>query len=249
MSNYKEHGNIHHTFSFFRKILTPKNLPQKFDLQSVTRTSNFSIMAKDASNAAHSSEKNPFLFSSGDVTLLKTHPKTKQSLSGTVLSHALTLASPVWKKFLFPPWEANDAEPKPKQIDCREDDSSALLLLLSIAHLQFNEVPKGQLEYSLLFEVAKLCDQYDCVDLVRPWLRDWLAGEEIECLKVGKEGWLWISWVFGREKAFEACAKNLAKLVSTDKNGGCFLENGKPIPEPVPAGIVGKFCPSNQMWE
>jgi hypothetical protein len=72
-----------------------------------------------------------------------------------------------------------------------------------------------------------------------------LAGEEVECLQVGKEGWLWIAWVFGREKAFEACAKNLAKLVSTDKNGGCFLENGKSIPEPVPAGIVGKFCPPN----
>jgi hypothetical protein len=125
-------------------------------------------MAKDASNTAESSEKNPFMFPSGDVTLLTTHPKTKQPLTGTVVSYALTLASPVWKKFLFPPWETNDLESKPKQIDCTEDDSSALLILLNIAHLRFNEVPNGKLEYSLLFEVAKLCDQYDCVNLVRP---------------------------------------------------------------------------------
>jgi hypothetical protein len=198
-------------------------------------------MAKDASNTAESSEKTPFMFPSGYVTLLATHPKTKQPLTGTVLSHALILASPIWKNFLFPPWETNDVEPKPKQIDCKEDDSSALLILLNIAHLQFNEVPNGKLEYSLLFEVAKLCDQYNCVDLVRPWLQAWLAGEQSECLMVGQEGWVWIAWVFGREKGFEACAKNLAKVVSTDKKCACLLENGKLIPEPVPPGIVGKF--------
>jgi hypothetical protein len=198
-------------------------------------------MAKDPPNTAEGSDKNPFLFPSGDVTLLTTHPNTKQPLTGTVVSYALTLASPVWKKFLFPPWETNGVESKPKQINCTEDDSSALLILLNIAHLQFNEVSNGKLEYSLLFEVAKLCDQYDCVDLVRPWLQPWLAREQSECLKVGQEGWLWITWVFGRENVFEACAKNLAKVVSTDKKGGCLLGNGKLIPEPVPPGIVSRF--------
>jgi hypothetical protein len=72
-------------------------------------------MAKDASNTAESSEKNPFLFPSGDVTPLTTHPKTKQPLTGTVVSYALTLASPVWKKFLFPPWKTKDVESKSKR--------------------------------------------------------------------------------------------------------------------------------------
>jgi hypothetical protein len=112
--------------------------------------------------------ENPFLFPSGDVALLATHLTTKESLTGKVSSHALTLTSSIWKKPLFPPWEPKDAEPKPKQTDCTEDDSSALLILLNIAHLQFNEVPNGKMECSLLFEVAKLCDQYDCVNLVRP---------------------------------------------------------------------------------
>ena len=112
---------------------------------------------------------------------------------------------------------------------------------MNIANLQFNEVPNAKLEYSALFEAAKLCDQYDRVDLVRPWLQAWLAEEQVECLTVGQEGWLWIAWVLGREKVFEACATNLARVVSTDKKGACLLRNGNPIPEPVPPSIVGKF--------
>jgi hypothetical protein len=117
-------------------------------------------------------------FPSGDVTLLAKHTVTKAPLTYIVSSVALSLASPVWRKFLFPPWESADSERKSKQIDCTEDDSLALLILLNVAHLQFNKVPNGKLEYDLLFEVAKLCDQYDCMDLVRPWVAGWLEKKD-----------------------------------------------------------------------
>jgi hypothetical protein len=183
-------------------------------------------------------------FPSGDVTLLAKHTVTKAPLTYIVSSVALSLASPVWKKFLFPPWESVDNELKPKQIDCTEDDSSALLIFLNVAHLQFNKVPNGKLEYDLLFEVAKLCDQYDCMDLVRPWVAGWLKEGKMESMQAGKEGWLFIAWAFGKEKVFDALTKKLVKEIAVDEKGIVLLASGKPVPEPMPPGIVGKFFSS-----
>lgn len=112
--------------------------------------------------------------------------------------------------------------------------------MLNVAHLQFRKVPNGKLEYKLLFEVAKLCDQYNCVDLVRPWLAGWLNGEDGESLEAGKEGWLFIAWVFGRDGVFEASAKKLVRDVTVDADGVCLLGNGKTLPEPMPPGALGK---------
>jgi hypothetical protein len=56
----------------------------------------------------------------------------------------------------------------------------------------------------------------------------------------GKEGWLFIAWAFGKEKVFEALTKKLVKEIAVDENGIFVLASGKPAPEPMPPGIVGK---------
>lgn len=121
-------------------------------------------------------------------------------------SFVLKMASPGWSKFLFPLWEVNpstetsaqnsevaeamaDLEKEAtnpdnvnkqitsvKQIDCREDHPSALSILLHIAHLEFQHVPT-KLEFGSLYNMAILVDQYQCVNLVEPWLEGWLADE------------------------------------------------------------------------
>ena len=86
---------------------------------------------------------NPFVFNSGDVRILVLH--NGERIEGKASSHALCLASLVWRKFLFPPWKDEDEnvlDPKEtKHIDFTGDDSAAVLVLLNIAHLRFRHVP------------------------------------------------------------------------------------------------------------
>ena len=63
-----------------------------------------------------------------------------------------------------------------EEVDFSDDNGEALLILLRIAHLRFHDTPTT-LAYQTLLQVAVLCDQYQCINLVRPWLPQWLADE------------------------------------------------------------------------
>ncbi|KAF8861596.1 hypothetical protein BDZ45DRAFT_249219 [Acephala macrosclerotiorum] len=187
--------------------------------------------AKDSKDDIDITPDNDFCFSTGDVRILVKHEG--EDIEGRVSSSALSLASPVWEKFLFPPWEAEEPADGVEEIDCTGDDSGALLILLSVAHLKFQNVPSF-LPYKTLLQVAVLCDQYDCVTLVRPWLSTslWLAGEEQEALASGQRRWLFIAWVFGRESVFEKLAIHIVK------NIGVTDEQRWKDMAPMPDGII-----------
>lgn len=84
---------------------------------------------------------NAYCFNTGDVRILVTVKGDR--LEGRVSANSLCLASPVWHKFLFPPWDTDTpaADDDVKQIDFTEDDSNALLILLNICHLRFKKIP------------------------------------------------------------------------------------------------------------
>jgi hypothetical protein len=144
-----------------------------------------------------------------------------ESITAHVSSSVMSFASPVWKKFVFPTWKlvaaknpATDsdsthdakkskiAEPDDKdkiksglpvdKLDFTGDNGEALLILLRIAHLRFQAIP-ATLPYQTLLQVAVLCDQYQCINLVRPWLPQWLADEETSPLRSSQENWLFIA--------------------------------------------------------
>ena len=96
-----------------------------------------------------------------------------------------------------------------KEVDFRDDDGEALLLLLRIAHHQYNDIPTT-LAYKTLLNVAVLCDCYSYVELVEPWLSQWLSDEQKSSKEAEHENWLFIAWVFGRDKVFSDLA---AKMV------------------------------------
>jgi hypothetical protein len=109
-----------------------------------------------------------FNFKTGDVQIIVTYQGKR--LLGVVSSNALVLTSPVWNKFINPPWEEvleSTMPPKRKTIDCTEDNANSLLVLLNIAHMKFNSVPT-LLSYQEFFNVAVLVDQYQCVELMMP---------------------------------------------------------------------------------
>lgn len=205
-------------------------------------------MASETSSAQTPQSTNPFIFPTGTVKLLTTYKGEK--LVGLVSADALVLASPVWKKFLFPPWDSDpapDGGVKEKQIDCTEDDGEALLILLNIAHLNFDAVPPT-LGHQTLLQVAVLIDQYDCIKIVRPWLESWMKNEGAESLKPDQDGWLFVAWVFGRESTFEALSKHLvvksdvaaASTSGSPPSPSLLSPNGKPLATPMPPDIVGK---------
>lgn len=202
-----------------------------------------------------------------------------------VCSQPMALASPIWAKFISPPWTVvsqassdtscttlsddektevdlvEDGDIKFDlssdyktnidlskddgiKIDFTEDDGAAVLLLLNAAHLKYASVPKV-LAYKDLFNVAILCDQYQCVQLVRPWLESWLKDELTEAFRPGREGWLFIAWVFGREDVLEILASKLVVSIRLH-NGECINQNNHIINGPMPSGIMGKLLPTTK---
>ena len=184
--------------------------------------------------ASNSVAKSFFTFEPSDIRV-KVNYKG-EPITSHVSSSAMSFASPVWKKFIFPPWKpmavqdpttTYDSTPAAKkskvtfkvkikdksvlpveEVDFSDDNGEALLILLRIAHLRFHDTPTT-LPYETLLQVAVLCDQYQCVNLVRPWLSQWLADEEKSSMKFGQENWMFIAWVFGREKVYEVLALDL----------------------------------------
>lgn len=135
----------------------------------------------------------PFVFDNGDGDVRAKVLYEGGEVSFKLFSHALSFASPVWKKLIFPPFplltsRADGEEPNSKtsyvtnesfpdiELDFTEDNPEALLVLLRIAHLQFSTIP-SDLPYVILNNVAILCDKYNCRSLVKPWLKDWLKDE------------------------------------------------------------------------
>jgi hypothetical protein len=206
--------------------------------------------------------QNTFSFGSGDTQLLVS--SSEGEITASVSSHAMSLASPVWKKFISPPWRPSQMNKSRETsspddgegvrisfppvsdelLDFREDDADALLLLLRIAHLDFISVKK-QLSVAELYNLAILCDKYDCVHLIKPWVDEWsLCAARAIRRQVGGEllsKFLFIAWSFGRRFDFRTSASVLLMQSGTDKNGQLLDLEGEVIPEDMPPGIIGQY--------
>ncbi|TVY49046.1 hypothetical protein LOCC1_G001346 [Lachnellula occidentalis] len=79
-----------------------------------------------------------------------------------------------------------------EQVDFRRVNSEALNILLAVAHLRFREVALS-LPYQTLLNVATLCNQYNCVDLVTLFLPQWPADAGANSSKLGEKKWLFIA--------------------------------------------------------
>ncbi len=121
------------------------------------------------------------------------------------------------------------------------------MILLRIAHLRFHDTP-ATLPYRTLLHVAVLCDQYQCINLVSPWLPKWLADEKKSSMQIGQENWVFIAWVFGREKVCKTLARHLVLQLKLT-NEGVYRSTHTPtlathlkINDPMPPGTIGKIA-------
>lgn len=148
-----------------------------------------------------------------------------------VSSVAISMASRIWRDMQ----SSGDRE-----IRLVDEKTEALIVVLRIAHLQFKKVPNF-LTYDELFNVAVVCDRYDTVEFVRPWLSRW--EERLRPLapsKSGHEGWLFISWVFGYSEMYEELAKRLVETCTIDDNGELLSKSGRIITTKMPPGAIGE---------
>jgi hypothetical protein len=95
-----------------------------------------------------------------------------QTTDFRVCSAAMRRASQVWKSMLFGPW----SEAKPKKgtwvVNLPEDNPTALLVILTIIHGRFSDVPRG-MWLPQLYDVLIALDKYDLMGLIQPWYKYW----------------------------------------------------------------------------
>lgn len=186
----------------------------------------------------------PVLLESGDLQIQVNYSNFSLTWSG--FSSSLAQVSLVWGKMLNPPFPkltsieggVGDYEKREKQIDLSDDNGEALLILLRIAHCQFSMLP-SELDFETILHMAALCDKYDCVGLVQPWLELWLVNEKKECFEPGHEDWLFIAWVFGRENIFQTLTRKLLREMTIGDNGEGLTATGKRFPGLMPPDIIG----------
>lgn len=169
--------------------------------------------------------------------------KTKDSVQRIkVSSSALRLASPVWRTMFNP--SGHFLESTAKEISFPDDDPTALLIVLRIAHLRFKEVPDS-LGFEEIVNVSVICDKYDTVSIVRPFLVKW-AGRDMK-VSPGKEQWIFVAWAFGYEDVFKSGVQKLVREVIVDDKGRSMFGR-KAVNGGLPPDMMGKF-PENLLYE
>ena len=152
----------------------------------------------------------------GDLKLLV--PYGEEWVIFQVSSKAMSLASPVWRAMLDPNGPFRESQPDNNEIIFPEDGPKALLILLSAAHLRFQDVPE-ELSFQQLRSVCVLCDKYDCITLVRPWISKWQARQDFPAGQEFYEEWLFIAWTTGDEATFKRVGRSMILRASTNESG------------------------------
>lgn len=92
---------------------------------------------------------------------------------------------------------------EPWTIVTRGDNPNALAVLLYAIHLRGEKVPRV-VSFDQLWELAILCDKYDCVSAMEPWIALWTRDppQHKDNLSECIVKWLFMSWLFGLDELF-----------------------------------------------
>ncbi|OCK85711.1 hypothetical protein K432DRAFT_377360 [Lepidopterella palustris CBS 459.81] len=173
----------------------------------------------------------------GDLALLvglsdPSNPSSGYSQRILVSTNILRLASPVWKSMFRA--SGRYIESDLHSVSLPDDSPTALLIVLRIAHMRYKEVP-DELSFNELVELAVVCDKYDTVHVVRPFLPRW-AGPWMR-VAPGREEWIFIAWTFGFEDVFVEGVKAMVRDVVADEKGNC-LYGGQAVEGHFPPGVL-----------
>lgn len=148
----------------------------------------------------------------GDLVLVVGAAETS-STEFLVGRKAIQYASPAWDTMLDP--SKPYTESSSAVVRLVDDDPDALLILLCIAHLQFKTLPKS-LYLGALFELAVTWDEYDAVNLVKPFLTRWVKSLKPHELRGNQGEWLTIAYAFGLTDTFKRVVQDLVHTVTSE---------------------------------
>lgn len=193
----------------------------------------------------------------GDVTYTYIDPVTSAIATGTASSIALCRASPVWRNFLYPPWkdtrfidpgsntlpQGSPQYPPPSvtTIDFTEDSYPALKILLDLAHGKIPTQDPGETPLAFRHDLAVLCDMYDCVELVKPLLRQFYHIIAGGCNPYrSKVESLMLAWVYGDESIFKILVHHVTKSIRVTRQGDVVDRYGHVSPPDLvlPPGLL-----------
>ena len=141
----------------------------------------------------------------GDVILVVGPDETVKHLR--VTTRVLCLASAVFSVMFGPHFaEGQDLSyANPRSLRLQHDDPEAMQCMLSVLHYRKDVAHK--LPVPLLKKVALLCDKYDCSAALRPWAE--MVLKPLRTEDEHQHTALWLSYVFGSERAFWKVTRNM----------------------------------------
>ncbi|KAI8204616.1 hypothetical protein K4K52_004757 [Colletotrichum sp. SAR 10_76] len=140
-----------------------------------------------------------------------------------VCSKALARASPVFDKMLFGPFaESRPSTESSKQdsawiVHLPGDEPAHFEVVLNILHCNFKKVAQ-RLSIPLLSGLAAFADKYDCIEIFRPWVNEWIPDLEPEGVYEEKLT-LHIAWHFGCISTFEYALRAITEQSSISEDG------------------------------
>lgn len=224
------------------------------DESSVT---SYSSSSDSKSTETAGTDTNPFNFTDGDIVIKVCHEDI--FIEGKVSAFWMSQASPRWCVRVQSALEVSQRvilEPVPPTLNFYDENSHALLMLLKIAHQEFDATTWVEMKGELLYQVAILCELNECVGLVKPYLGKWFGNlmrrsDEVSKSRLtpmSQEKWLYISYVFGRIDVFEALCWKFVKKMKMERSElgepNKFHMHGNQITtECLPKGLPGKPSP------
>lgn len=121
------------------------------------------------------------------------------------------------------------------------DDAAAVRLVLCIAHLQYDKLPK-KLDFQELVRLAEVAERYELNPILLPHVKPWLQHYISRLLEPGYEQWLYIAWQFGFEEEFLKLACHLALRCAVNDGGQLLIPTTDQVVEGrFPKGVLRKF--------
>ncbi|KAL0257922.1 hypothetical protein SLS55_007090 [Diplodia seriata] len=151
-------------------------------------------------------------------------------------SKAMSFLCSPWKRMLAGDFKEAQADLSGmKEISLPEDDPRALSILLNIAHLRFDNLPKGIMSFEAFRDLIVLSNKYCATVILKPWLSTWgqvIPGSYYFDYTCGREELLFIYWELGEEEEMEKLARELTWDIGINKDGQFVNKKGKVlIPE------------------
>ncbi|KAH8651511.1 hypothetical protein BGZ60DRAFT_569153 [Tricladium varicosporioides] len=137
-------------------------------------------------------------------------------------------------------------ENKKTVLDFREDNANALLILLAIAHLKFKFVPQRELNDDQLMSLAVLCEKYQCLSTIGPFLPRWRKSGHAGQVARDRHKGQYISWVFGWEQSFIANTTVILRYIIPGGGGAKPPTlDGYPLDCLTVPGLIGWSTPDD----